>query len=71
MELLGILLVATLYELSFFMKSLVGFLVTSALGVGNIGLVPINVVVTTVFQTSVETYGKTIAIIVFELGFAE
>ena len=73
MELLaGILLVATFIGLIVYCVKggnlLVGFLVTSVLWC-IIGLVPINVVVTTVFQTSVETYGKTIAIIVFGAWF--
>ena len=73
MELLaGILLVATFIGLIVYCVKggnlLVGFLVTSVLWCV-IGLVPINVVVTTVFQTSVETYGKTIAIIVFGAWF--
>lgn len=47
---------------------LIGFLTTSVLWC-IIGLVPLDTVVTTVFQTSVETYGKTIAIIVFGAWF--
>lgn len=47
---------------------LIGFLTTSVLWC-IIGLVPLETVVTTVFQSSVETYGKTIAIIVFGAWF--
>ena len=47
---------------------LVGFLVTAILWCV-IGWVPMDIVVTTIFQTSVDTYGKTIAIIVFGAWF--
>ena len=47
---------------------LVGFIVTAILWC-IIGLVPMNIVVTDIFQTSVDTYGKTIAIIVFGAWF--
>lgn len=47
---------------------LVGFIVTAILWC-IIGWVPMDIVVTTIFQTSVDTYGKTIAIIVFGAWF--
>ncbi|KYZ76631.1 citrate transporter [Anaerosporomusa subterranea] len=47
---------------------LVGFIATSLLWC-IIGRVPLNIVVTDIFQTSVENYGKTIAIIVFGAWF--
>ena len=47
---------------------LVGFIVTS-IAWCVIGQVPLNIVVTDIFETSVETYGKTIAIIVFGAWF--
>lgn len=47
---------------------LIGFIVTAILWC-IIGLVPINTVVTVVFQQSVENYGATIAIIVFGAWF--
>lgn len=47
---------------------LVGFIVTSILWC-LIGWVPMNIVVDDIFQKSVETYGKTIAIIVFGAWF--
>lgn len=47
---------------------LVGFIVTSVLWC-LIGWVPMNIVVDDIFQKSVETYGKTIAIIVFGAWF--
>ncbi len=47
---------------------LVGFIATSILWC-IIGWVPLHIVVTDIFQTSVENYGKTIAIIVFGAWF--
>lgn len=47
---------------------LVGFITTAILWC-IIGRIPVNIVVTDIFQTSVETYGKTIAIIVFGAWF--
>ena len=47
---------------------LIGFIVTAILWC-IIGLVPIETVVTVVFQQSVENYGATIAIIVFGAWF--
>lgn len=47
---------------------LVGFITTSILWC-IIGWVPLSIVVTDIFQTSVENYGKTIAIIVFGAWF--
>jgi H+/gluconate symporter-like permease len=68
----GILLLITFIGLIIYcMKGgnlLVGFIVTSILWC-IIGRVPVNIVVTDIFQTSVETYGKTIAIIVFGAWF--
>lgn len=68
----GILLLVTFIGLIVYcMKGgnlLLGFLVTSILWC-IIGRVPMNVVVNDIFQTSVETYGKTIAIIVFGAWF--
>lgn len=68
----GILLLITFVGLIIYcMKGgnlLVGFIVTSILWCV-IGRVPLNIVVTDIFQTSVETYGKTIAIIVFGAWF--
>jgi len=68
----GILLLVTFVGLiAYCMKGgnlLLGFLVTSILWC-IIGRVPMNIVVNDIFQTSVETYGKTIAIIVFGAWF--
>lgn len=68
----GILLLITFIGLIVYcMKGgnlLVGFIATSILWC-IIGRVPLNIVVTDIFQTSVETYGKTIAIIVFGAWF--
>jgi H+/gluconate symporter-like permease len=68
----GILLLVTFIGLIIYcMKGgnlLVGFIATSILWC-IIGRVPMNIVVTDIFQTSVETYGKTIAIIVFGAWF--
>ena len=68
----GILLLITFIGLIIYcMKGgnlLVGFIVTSILWC-IIGRVPLTIVVTDIFQTSVETYGKTIAIIVFGAWF--
>lgn len=70
--LVGILLVVTFIAMiAYCMKGgnlLVGFIVTAVLWC-IIGQVPMNKVVTDVFQTSVDTYGKTIAIIVFGAWF--
>lgn len=68
----GILLMVTFLGLIVYcMKGgnlLVGF-ITTALLWSIIGRIPVNVVVTDIFQTSVENYGKTIAIIVFGAWF--
>lgn len=68
----GILLLVTFIGLIVYcMKGgnlLVGFIATSILWC-IIGRVPLDIVVTDIFQTSVETYGKTIAIIVFGAWF--
>lgn len=68
----GILLIVTFVALIVYcMKGgnlLIGFLVT-ALAWCIIGRVPINIIVNDVFQASVESYGKTIAIIVFGAWF--
>lgn len=68
----GILLLITFIGLIVYcMKGgnlLVGFIATSILWC-IIGRVPLTIVVTDIFQTSVETYGKTIAIIVFGAWF--
>lgn len=68
----GILLLVTFIGLIVYcMKGgnlLVGFIATSILWC-IIGWVPIHIVVTDIFQTSVENYGKTIAIIVFGAWF--
>ncbi|MDU4962571.1 MAG: hypothetical protein E6X17_18100 [Sporomusaceae bacterium] len=68
----GILLVITFIALIVYcMKGgnlLVGFLTTALLWC-IIGRIPVNIVVTDIFQTSVENYGKTIAIIVFGAWF--
>ncbi|MFT3962382.1 citrate transporter [Propionivibrio sp.] len=70
--LVGVLLVATFVAMiAYCMKGgnlLVGFIVTAVLWCV-IGMVPMEKVVTDVFQTSVDTYGKTIAIIVFGAWF--
>ena len=68
----GILLLVTFIGLIVYcMKGgnlLVGFIATSILWCV-IGWVPLHIVVTDIFQTSVENYGKTIAIIVFGAWF--
>lgn len=68
----GILLLITFIGLIIYcMKGgnlLVGFMLTAIVW-SIIGRVPINIVVTDIFQTSVENYGKTIAIIVFGAWF--
>lgn len=68
----GILLLVTFIGLIVYcMKGgnlLVGFIATSILWCV-IGWVPLPIVVTDIFQTSVENYGKTIAIIVFGAWF--
>ncbi len=68
----GILLLVTFIGLIIYcMKGgnlLVGFIAT-AIAWCIIGRVPMNAVVTDIFQTSVENYGKTIAIIVFGAWF--
>lgn len=68
----GILLLVTFIGLIIYcMKGgnlLVGF-ISTAIVWSIIGRVPINTVVTDIFQTSVENYGKTIAIIVFGAWF--
>lgn len=68
----GILLLITFIGLIIYcMKGgnlLVGFILTAIVWC-IIGRVPINIVVTNIFQTSVENYGKTIAIIVFGAWF--
>lgn len=68
----GILLLVTfLILVTYCMKGgnlLVGFLVTAVLWCV-IGLVPIQTVVTTIFQDSVAAYGGTIAVIVFGAWF--
>lgn len=68
----GVLLLVTFVGLIIYcMKGgnlLVGFIATSLLWC-IIGRVPLNIVVTDIFQTSVENYGKTIAIIVFGAWF--
>ena len=70
--LVGVLLVVSFIAMiTYCMKGgnlLVGFIVTSIVWC-IIGRVPMNIVVTDVFQTSVDTYGKTIAIIVFGAWF--
>ena len=66
-----LLLVSFLGLIVYCMKGgnlLVGFIVTAILWCV-IGMVPMNIVVTDIFQTSVDTYGKTIAIIVFGAWF--
>lgn len=73
MELIqGILLLVTFIALIVYCfkggNLLIGFIVT-AIAWCIIGLVPIDTVVTTVFQSSVENYGATIAIIVFGAWF--
>ncbi len=68
----GLLLLATFIGLIVYcMKGgnlLIGFIVT-AIAWSIIGRVPMNTVITDIFQTSVENYGKTIAIIVFGAWF--
>lgn len=68
----GILLLVTFIGLIVYcMKGgnlLIGFIVT-AIAWSIIGRVPMNTVITDIFQTSVENYGKTIAIIVFGAWF--
>lgn len=68
----GILLLITFIGLIIYcMKGgnlLIGFMLTAIVW-SIIGRVPINIVVTDIFQTSVENYGKTIAIIVFGAWF--
>lgn len=68
----GILLLVTFIALIYYcMKGgnlLVGFIVTSILWC-IIAQVPVNVVVNDIFEASVESYGKTIAIIVFGAWF--
>lgn len=68
----GILLIATFIALIIYcMKGgnlLIGFMVTSIIWC-IIGRVPITIIVNDVFQASVESYGKTIAIIVFGAWF--
>jgi len=68
----GILLLITFLGLIIYcMKGgnlLIGFIITS-IAWCVIGQVPLNIVVTDIFQTSVDSYGKTIAIIVFGAWF--
>lgn len=68
----GILLLVTFIGLIVYcMKGgnlLIGFIATAILWC-IIGRIPLNIVVTDIFQTSVENYGKTIAIIVFGAWF--
>lgn len=70
--LVGVLLVVTFIAMiAYCMKGgnlLVGFIVTAIIWCA-LGAVPMEKVVTDVFQTSVDTYGKTIAIIVFGAWF--
>jgi H+/gluconate symporter-like permease len=70
--LVGVLLVVTFIAMiAYCMKGgnlLVGFIVTAIIWC-ILGMVPMEKVVNDVFQTSVDTYGKTIAIIVFGAWF--
>lgn len=69
---IGILLVLTFFAMILYcMKGgnlIVGFIVTAVVWC-LIGMIPMDVVINDVFQKSVDTYGKTIAIIVFGAWF--